>query len=552
MSVVLDAETKNNFSGIRLILAYEESEMFNNLLIRDCLQGERHGLRSIPWEPLSNRRLVLAHRRRAQEGACDITDATSSRPPILTIAFEVIIDRMGDWFQATLRPRPFDTSKCLCIAYYRTFFTELGSFVNYFETNVSFRNYYNNDLTVPHAIFRLRETPRGIPAYNVRILPVARVRVLPVLPPSILRSIANAAIEHEFRGWRSRLLSLGLVCKAWSCMLDTFFTVLTRNTCNGHQPSPLAVARSLEMRPERGLLMNCFRLEDYSGLIRGIDNEEKFIARCCAVLTILSYATAIKNIHLPGIHASLRKEFVRILLHLENVERCTIYNHNSHMGKVVEFDMGEIQQFIAKWTKLQRLDIAFRTTVSNRDFDDEVPELQCNIENLKLRESHLTGRQFVRFTSHRLQKVELERLNGPLNRDLKSFLLVAAPSLVSLTIRSCPFRRQSMNEDYAIDLVMPQLCSLEELCISGDLLTVQSIAMKGKGKRSSATTVFVATLAPALYLEDLADALETTGWKAVTIKTLPGLMDEDDLFMKQEATEVATRRNIAFVYEPVC
>lgn len=182
----------------------------------------------------------------------------------------------------------------------------------------------------------------------------------------------------------------------------------------------------------------------------------------------------------------------------------------------------------------------------------QVPELQCNIENLKLRASHLTGRQFVRFTSHRLQKVELERLNGPLNQDLKSFLLVAAPSLVSLTIRTCPFRRQSMDEDYAIDLVMPQLCSLEELCVSGDLLTAKSIVMKGKGKRSSAMTTFVATLVPALYLEDLTDALETTGWESVTIKTLPGFTDENDLLMMQEAAEVAARRNIAFVYEPVC
>ncbi|KAG6877105.1 hypothetical protein C0993_010247 [Termitomyces sp. T159_Od127] len=209
------------------------------------------------------------------------------------------------------------------------------------------------------------------------------------------------------------------------------------------------------------------------------------------------------------------------------------------MGKIVEFNIGEIQQFIAKWTKLRQLDIAFRTTVSNRTFDDEVPELQCNIENLRLRASHLTGRQFVRFTSHRLQKVELERLSGPLNQDLKSFLIAAAPSLVSLTIRSCPFRRQSMNEDYAIDLLMPQLCSLEELCVSGDLLTVQSIVMKGKGKSSSAMS------------KDLADALETTGWKAVTIKKLPGFMDENDFLMKQEAAEVAARRDIAFVFVPL-
>lgn len=286
--------------------------------------------------------------------------------PILTIAFEVVLDRIGEWFWATLQPRPSDTSKYLRIAYDKTFSTELGSFVNFFETNISFRSYYDDVLTDPHAVFRLRETPMGIPAYSTRILPITRCQVLPALPPSILQSIAKAAVEHKFRGWRSIVLSLGLVCKAWSCMLDTFFTVFTRNTCNRHQPSLLAVARSLEMRPERGLLMNCFRLEDYAGLSRGIDNEKQFIARCRAVLTILSCATAIKTIHLPGIHASLRREFVKILLRLENVERCTIYDHDSHMGKIVEFNIGEIQQFIARWNRLRQLDIAFRTTVSNR------------------------------------------------------------------------------------------------------------------------------------------------------------------------------------------
>ncbi|KAG6860702.1 hypothetical protein C0995_008374 [Termitomyces sp. Mi166 len=299
------------------------------------------------------------------------------------------------------------------------------------------------------------------------------------------------------------------------------------------------------MKPERGLLMNRFRLEDYAGLTKGINNEDQFITRCRAILTILSCATAIRSIHLPGIHASLQKEFVKILMRLENVERCTIYDYDSH-GKIVEFNIGEIQQFITKWTKLRRLDIAFRTIVSNRAFDDEVPELQCRTENLKIRASHLTGRQFVRFRSYQLQKVELERLN----QDLKSFLLVAAPSLTSLTIRSCPFRRQSMNEDYAIDVVMPQLCSLEELYVAGELLTVKSIAMKGPGKCPSILTTFVAVLAPAIYLEDLTDAMETSGWKAVTIKTLPGLMDESDLSIKQEAAGVAARRNIVFTYEP--
>ncbi|KAG5351757.1 hypothetical protein C0989_005012 [Termitomyces sp. Mn162] len=556
ISVVLDAGIRSNFSGIRLLLAYKE-ESFNNLQIRDYLQTERRGRKSTLRDPLTNRRSVLTHRNGVQEGRYSISDATFSCLPILTIPFEVVLDRRDSLYRAELQPQLFYTeSKYLRIAYDKTFSAELGSVVNLFETNVSFRHYYDSDPWVPVYC----DTPRGIPVYSARILPIVRGPSLQVLPPSILQSIANAAIGI---GWRSDLLSFGLVCKAWSCMLDTFFTKHTGS-------SPLAVVRSLELKPERALLMKHFHLFNDGEFPRS-DNEEQFIVKCRAVLTILSCAAAIRSIHLPSIHASFREEFVNILLHLKDVEKCTIDDDNSHMGKNVKFNMGEVQQFVGRWPKLRKLDIAFLTTVSNRwDFIllsflitrnlfiswtfrgcDEVPELQCKIENLRLRVSGPTGRGFIRFTSYQLQNVELRGLNGPLNQDLKAFLSVAAPSLKSLAIQSCPFCRQSIDEDYAIDAVMPQLCSLEELLVSGDLLSAQSIVMKGPGKSSSSLSNFSAMEAPALYLKDLADALESSGWKAVKIYALHVLMDKSDLLMRQEAAEVATRRNIAFMYEPM-
>ncbi|KAG6913975.1 hypothetical protein DXG01_003197 [Tephrocybe rancida] len=529
VSVVLDAGTKRDFSGIRLIITYEETDIFNNLLIRDCVQTARHGVGSPLLEPTSNRSLILTHRRTIKEREGNAIDPAFAHPPLFVITLQVILQRMGDRFRAELEPQGSDPTDSLRVAYDEIFLGNSGSMVNFFESNVSFRYFDKGTNATPHAVFKLRDSPRGVPAYSIRILPVAPPPPsFHALPPAILQAIAEAAIDHRIIGWRSKLLSMASVCKAWSCMLDVFFIVLTSETCTSDPPNPITVARSLEMKPERGKLMRCFRLEDYDGLSKGIDNEERYITRCRAILIILKWARNIKSIHLPAIHKSLQTEFMQILSSLECVERCTIYDHDSHMGKIAELNVGEIQQFIAKWT-----------------------ELQCNIEDLRLRTSHLTGRQFVRFTSSHLRKVELERLNGPLNRDLLSFLSSAAPSLASLTIRSCPFLRQSMHEQYAIDALMPHLHALEELTVSGDLLTARAIADKPPGEHSSLAS-FTATLSPALYIDDLADALETGGWKSVTIKTLPGFMDETELWMKQQALETAARRDIVFEYDAVC
>ncbi|KAG6855630.1 hypothetical protein H0H87_012870 [Tephrocybe sp. NHM501043] len=281
--------------------------------------------------------------------------------------------------------------------------------------------------------------------------------------------------------------------------------------------------------------MRCFRLEDYAGLSKGIDNEARFINRCHAILTILNAAKAIKGIQLPGIHKSLRKEFVHILSSMQGIEHCTIYDRDSHMGQIYDFTIGEIQQFIANWTNLRK------------NFDEEVPELQCQIKSLTLRTSHLTGRQFIRFSSPRLSTVELERVNGPNNRDLFLFLSISAASLTNLKVRGCEFKFQDAGEEHAIDEIMPKLCALEELVVSGNLLSTLAIARKAQGQHSS----FTATLVPELYIEELVDALDTSGWTVVTIKTLTGVTDDDDLWMKQQALDTAARRNIMFTYEPL-
>ncbi|KAG6828979.1 hypothetical protein H0H92_006101 [Tricholoma furcatifolium] len=551
LSVVLDAGTKDHFSGIRLVIVYEETEFLDNLQIRDCLQIERHGIKG-SQDPVSNRDLLRLHRYVLEEKAHQYPP---SNRPLFIISLQAILRRTDGLAWAELEPRKSClSSEHLRVAYDGTFISNSGSVFNVFESNVTFQHAETYTVS-PHALFRLRKFPIGIPSYSARILPVGRNSppCYHMLPSSILQYIAQATVDRRSKNWRSDLLSVGVVCKAWTCMLDVFFTVLT--SVDGediHPPTPMSVARSLQLRPERGQLMDCFRLEDYKGLKAGIDNEKHFMDRCRSVLTILTYATEIRSLHLPGIHASLRNEFTKILSRLTKVEKCTIYDRDSHMGQIIEFNIGEIQQFISGWEGLRELNIAFRTIVSTRAFDNEVPELKGKLERLRLRTSHLTGRQFVRFSSCHLRHVELERLNGPVNRDLLAFLIAAAPSLTRLAIRSCPFLRQVQGEEYALDAVMDQLCALEQLTVSGDILSAQAIAKKGPGKDPTSVLKFTATLVPALYLEELADALDTTGWKSITIKTLPGYMDEADLAMKQEAEDIATWRNIEFTYNPVC
>ncbi|KAG6815257.1 hypothetical protein H0H93_010439, partial [Arthromyces matolae] len=350
ISVVLDAGTKTCFTGIRIVISYEESEMFQDIRIRECLQTERHGLETISSDRLSNRQTIAAHRvTHAQEHrkAKPLLGCSS----ILTISLQVVgcsVIHELDYDEplASLAPRTSDTF-ARRIAYDETFFPDSGSILKIFESNLCFR-IPNIPLPSPsQTTFRLHYPCEGLPTFSSRILPVARNSgsKFDRLPRSVLWSIAEAATDTHIKGWRSDLLSIGLVCKAWSGVLDAFFAILTGESpyVRVDPPNPLAVARSLEMRPERGLFLQCFHLEDYLNLAKGIDNDEQFITRCRAVLSILSCATAITDIHLPGIHVSLRKEFQNILSGLVNIQRCTIYDRDSHMGKNVDFNIGEIQ-----------------------------------------------------------------------------------------------------------------------------------------------------------------------------------------------------------------
>jgi len=54
--------------------------------------------------------------------------------------------------------------------------------------------------------------------------------------------------------WRTELLSYGLVCKAWSEMLDIF----ERVGGDAKRANVLAVALTLALKPERGHLMRSF------------------------------------------------------------------------------------------------------------------------------------------------------------------------------------------------------------------------------------------------------------------------------------------------------
>ncbi|KAG6846631.1 hypothetical protein H0H93_012730 [Arthromyces matolae] len=108
-----------------------------------------------------------------------------------------------------------------------------------------------------------------------------------------------------------------------------------------------------------------------------------------------------------------------------------------------------------------------------------------------------------------------------------------------------------MNEEYAIDAVMHKLWSLEELYVSGDLLTPLSIARKRRRDGPPASSTFMATVVPGIYLEGIIEALEVSEWNVVSIKTLPGFVDGDELLLKESALKVAARRGIALMYQPV-
>ncbi|KAG5637923.1 hypothetical protein H0H81_002684 [Sphagnurus paluster] len=555
--VVLDDNARYNFSGIRLrIISREPAEGLRSLNLKNCPDLRRHLQDNADAESSSaTYRCCLARQQHREQSLSSLpaTHAVAAELPLCTITFEV--SPSGNWKQWNALHLIYDSSQ-----FYGASRTPQTIYTIYDRVHTT--NPSNPSLCVfldgtRYSAFR----DTRIPIYSVRVLPTSRrSRPCDALPLEILQRIVEFAIGME-RGEACRpiLLVHGLVCRSWSRVLDHY--------CNWfrseyrYQPGVLETCRLIEAVPKRGALIRTF-----SG--GGFCTPSEWPA----FVRVLRYAESLSNLTLHCIDGSVRTEVVSTLAGLRNVHTCTLKN----MERTVDID--DIQTFIADWKQLETLFVSdfgrpsdfayvyipFTSQHSSRKLvhpyrdasQHRVDYLKCNVKDLTLRFGGINDAHLLRFiptTSSNLRNLKLQGVVGISNRAFKTFLASAAHSLRSLELEASPMPRDTPDEEFAIDALMPMLKKLECLRLSREsyctvLALTRKPALTAPERRDGVYSSIVLghLSAAAVSLQQVAEAMEVTGWESVTISWTRGAV-LDDLALDR-ANCIARRRGIALSY----
>lgn len=160
----------------------------------------------------------------------------------------------------------------------------------------------------------------------------------------------------------------------------------------------------------------------------------------------------------------------------------------------------------------------------------------------------LSGFQLLRFSQTpvpRLQKVDLDHVSGPSNRELFEFLSGIASTLEHLMIKDCDIPRPGDGEEYALDAVVHSLSVIERLDIKGDYVSALVIARK-TARDTRKGHIWIEN-APGIECGGVVDALgASAGWGEVSV-TLSRLLSAADEALKGAAMGMAQAKGIVLM-----
>ncbi|KAG6917325.1 hypothetical protein DXG01_002983 [Tephrocybe rancida] len=391
----------------------------------------------------------------------------------------------------------------------------------------------NLEAVLSKTIFRGAVPPghTAIRAHAFRVLPLATRSKCPELPPHIVRRIAEFAVAHKGRGWRKTLISCGLVSRAWKQVLDIYFQSLGSIPRSAFADNPWvsSVARSLDLRPERGALIRSFSVYDYA-LRSKVEAQDNYTAQDWdSLLTILGHVdpAGLRVICLPvSVPTSVAGDLSTRFFTLCGVKE--LHLGESHEGSEnASFDMDTIQSWISQWPDLSVLrldgwsksgDIDAATAPSTSG--------QFNLIKLTLSSGTLSASQLRRLTPSsipRLKILQLVHVDGFSNHDFTLFLRAVASTLEEIFVAECEFSRGSPSEEFALDAAMPTLTALVRLYAFGPgLASSLTLARKpvSYSMLSSRRLMPSITLQPGkddVLSNELLQAVEVTGWVSIKI-----------------------------------
>ncbi|KAF8077657.1 hypothetical protein FPV67DRAFT_1462574 [Lyophyllum atratum] len=563
ISVVFDGATYDDFSGNRIVIVCRESRLLNSIKIKDCLDLRRFKVKQNPGAY----RATLSRNRALHEGAEQSSESRPKRSAgICTVVFELVENVQPSIIPDVLMQlvplceKPLDHNMRIVYDHTRIWTSTHRSAVLLLQSSHAFRSRWLSTVSVHRRI-----DPSGMLVHALRILPIYQSRPAYIhLPPTVLTRIARFAFGDRKVGWRRGLMSFGLVCKAWTPLLDLFFQKFYNpHFLNVDQADAAKVSRSLEMRPERGALMEKFSPYDYRLHFLSSADDWKTFWRSQNI--ILGLAPAIKDLHLSCTHQSLFRDLVTTLSLLKNVQNFRVTGPPSVCSTVeasVELrslDAADIQSIISHWTQLRSLslfnwNLLVDTSINPQSAEKSEAEkpqtakLTCRINVLRLHNGILTGPQLLAFASPAhsipsLHTVDMCNIQGLSNCDLSAFFSQIAASLESLSIQGCTISR-GPGEEYALDTVISKMVRIHNLKSDGDIATAMVLSRKvrrEKGRCQKKDTITIA-YSPSMKLRSLVEALEVCYWDSVHV-TWSGAIDDSLL---EKALTVTDLRGINF------
>ncbi|KAG6907291.1 hypothetical protein DXG01_009596 [Tephrocybe rancida] len=353
VSVVLDDEARFHFSAIRLIIVSKDDDITLNS--REYLPHTEAPTRKNTY--MHGYRHKLAKQRDLHRSNLEYIN--SSTLPVCTITLELqrteaakplytyIIRRATDPSVSGLRVVYDCTQPCN---------PEQPAFLLYLTGNACIAplpmyclNAQWGQFGLPVYMFRVKSTP-GAHCYGKKV---------GKLPANVVRRIAKISIIDKPFGWRQTLLSYGLVCKAWTHVLDLFFLSLQDKYVGSFDlPDICAVARSLDARPERGSLMPAFSMIDFNAVTFPAAEGQPSTQYLLAISTVLGHAspTFLKTVRFQKMPVTVAEDVRRGLDRLQGLEKLVLGGHRS--ADEIHLDLDTIQTLMSKWPNLHQASLS--------------------------------------------------------------------------------------------------------------------------------------------------------------------------------------------------
>lgn len=209
----------------------------------------------------------------------------------------------------------------------------------------------------------------------------------------------------------------------------------------------------------------------------------------------------------------------------------------------LDSDLSLLPELTCYTTRLDPQAIAQET---NDNTEPHIPSPECNLVHLRLHDGRLTGLQLLRFAQSPrpiLSNVFLARVSGLQNNDLLPFLRIVSSTLAVLRIWDCDIPRITADEEYALDVVIPDLSAIQSVTVNGDHLS--SLAISGKASWSPHKGKILITGSHKLTCDSLVKSMETSHWGAVNL-TWFGALTEAEEALRLQAADIAHSRGIIF------